>query len=208
MKPRSDSPLKNLSEERQAQVIEWCNTPKQVAEDGVTVTCVGGHKFAKQQLADDGLKVSEGALSDFYSWWHLRRDFQQADQQTEDILELIKKLDPEITAEKLEAAGHLIFTKNAVASRDAKEFREMEYLKLAKLSARTKGRQKDEELQIRRDTFQVKTCELFLRWYGDKRLAEIANSNLSNSDKIAAMRQLAFAEIDELQASGKVVIPK
>lgn len=140
-KPRSDSPLKNLSEERQEQIIEWCNAPK-------TDACVGGYKFAKQQLADDGIKVSEGALSEFYSWWHLRRDFTQAEHQTEDIVELIKRLDPKLTAEQLETAGQLIFTQRAIAARNSEEFREMEKLRLAKETARTRGRQEERRLEI------------------------------------------------------------
>src|SRR5438128_9970022 len=102
MKARSDSPLKNLSEERQAQVIEWCNTPKKVAEDGATVLCIGGHKHAKEQLAADGLKVSEGALSDFYSWWHLRRDFQRTDSLTRDFEELLKDKFPNADPKKIQ----------------------------------------------------------------------------------------------------------
>jgi hypothetical protein len=206
-KPRSDSPLKNLSEERQEQIIEWCNTPKTSDEDG-NVTCIGGYKFARAQLASDGLKVSERALSEFYSWWNLRRDFEQADEQTNDILELIKKLDPSITAEKLETAGQLIFTKNALAMRDAKEFREMEYLKLAKASAKTKGRQEEEKLQLAKDKFAVTTCETFLRWFADKKARAIAEAPISNSEKIDQLRQEYFKDVDALQASGEIQLPK
>lgn len=141
MKPRSDSPLKNLSEERQAQIIDWCNEPK-------TDTCVGGHKFAKQQLADDGLKVSEGALSDFYSWWHLRRDFQRTDSLTHDFEELLRKEFPTADPTRIQEFGQSFFTMQAMAKRDSGEFREMEKLRLAKETAETKGRQEEKKLQL------------------------------------------------------------
>lgn len=41
-----------------------------------------------------------------------------------------------------------------------------------------------------------------------KKAAELNTSNLSNADKIAAMRAEAFKSVDELQASGRIKIPK
>jgi hypothetical protein len=41
-----------------------------------------------------------------------------------------------------------------------------------------------------------------------RRKAEaIANSDLSNADKIAAMRKAAFEDVDALEKSGEVEIP-
>ena|ERR1700731_3621737 len=140
-KPRSDSPLKNLPEDRQEQIIDWCNASK--SDD-----CIGGHKFAKAQLAADGIKTSEGALSEFYSWWYLRRTFQEADNLTRQFEEMLKRTFPDIDPEKITQAGQLIFTLQATNARNAEEFREMEYLRLAKETGATKARQKDEELRL------------------------------------------------------------
>jgi hypothetical protein len=41
-----------------------------------------------------------------------------------------------------------------------------------------------------------------------KKAEELNATNLSQSDKIAAMRKAAFADVDALQASGKLKIPK
>jgi hypothetical protein len=140
-KPRSDSPLRNLPEQRQEQIIEWCNTPK-------SDKCVGGYAFAKQQLAADGLKASQGALSDFYSWWHLRRDFQRQDSLTRDFEEMLRKEFPSADPKKIQEFGQAFFTMQAAARRDPKEFREMEYLRLSKETAATKGRHKEKELEL------------------------------------------------------------
>lgn len=140
-KHRSDSVLKNLPEERQAQIIEWINTPK--SDD-----CVGGQKFALEQLAADGIKTSAASLSDFYSWWHLQQTFRRADNFTTQIEESLRKQFPELSSEKIAEAGQLVFTLQATNARDAKEFREMEWLRLAKVTGATKARQKDRDLAL------------------------------------------------------------
>jgi len=183
MKPRSDSPLKNLSEERQEQIIEWCNTPKSDA-------CVGGHKFAKQQLAADGIKVSEGALSDFYSWWNLRRDFRRTDSLTSDFEELLRKEFPTADPKRIQDFGQTFFTMQAMAQRDSEEFRQMEYLRVAQNAQLTKQL----DLELKTKVFQVKTCELFLEWFEDKRAKEIATSGATHSEKIEALGQAMFGE--------------
>lgn len=59
-----------------------------------------------------------------------------------------------------------------------------------------------------RDQFELMAAEKMLSGELRKRAEEINNSNLSNAEKIAAMRKAAFADVDELQRSGKVQIPK
>ena len=151
MKPRSDSILKLRaikSPEFGEKVIEWLHEPAQRDENNKPIPRTGGAWHAREQLAADGIKVNDSTLSDFYSWWELRKDFSEAETHTEDLIELLKHLDPNITAEKLEVAGQLIFTKEALKKRDQPAFVEMGKLKLAKETAVTKGRQKDEELKI------------------------------------------------------------
>ncbi len=140
-KPRSDSWLRNLPLERQEQVIEWCTTRK-------SETCAGGYKYAIEQLAADGIKVSLGTLSDFYSWWHLRRDFQRTDSLTRDFEEMLRKEFPSADAQKIQEFAQTFFTLQAAAKRDADEFRQMEYLRLSKETAATKGRQEEKKISL------------------------------------------------------------
>jgi hypothetical protein len=177
MKARSDSPLKNLPEERQEQIVEWCNTLK-------TADCAGGYKFAKEQLAADGIKASEGALSEFYSWWHLRRDFQRNDSLTRDFEELLKKEFPAAAPGKIQEFGQTFFTMQAAAKRDSKEFREMEYLRLSKETGITKARQKDQELAL-----ATRRVELL-----ERKIAEatetVESSKLSDAQKAERLREI------------------
>jgi hypothetical protein len=152
MKPRSDSILKLRalkSPEFGEKVIEWLHEPAQRDEaTGKAIPRTGGAWYAIQQLAADGIKVSEPTLSEFYSWWQLRKTFQQADNLTNDFIELLKKEFPEVDSKKLQETGQAFFTMQAMANRDPEEYREMEKLRLAKETAETKGRQEEKKLQL------------------------------------------------------------
>jgi hypothetical protein len=148
-KTRSDSWLRNLPAERQEQIIEWCNAPAdREPETDKAVPKTGGYHYARAQLAADGLSASVSTLSDFYSWWHLRQKFQRAEQKTSDFEEFARREFPDVAPERIQLAGQNYFTLRAVASDNSEEFREMEKLRLAKETAETKGRQKDEELKL------------------------------------------------------------
>jgi len=68
--------------------------------------------------------------------------------------------------------------------------------------------QRDEALALERQKFQSDTCELFLRWYRDARAADIANSKATNAEKIVALRKEFFRDVDEMEQSGKVKLPR
>jgi hypothetical protein len=67
---------------------------------------------------------------------------------------------------------------------------------------------RDQALSIERDRFERETCEMFLRWVKDARAREIADSQATNADKIATLRQAFFADVDALEKSGSVELPK
>jgi hypothetical protein len=64
------------------------------------------------------------------------------------------------------------------------------------------------KLLLEREKFEMEFCEKILDKATREAAERIASSNMSNADKISAMRKEAFKAVDELQASGKVVIPK
>lgn len=74
-------------------------------------------------------------------------------------------------------------------------------LEFAKLEL--KGR----EFGLERDKWATQTCELFLKWFADQKARDIAESNASNADKIAQLRQTYFADVDALEKSGSVKLP-
>jgi hypothetical protein len=67
---------------------------------------------------------------------------------------------------------------------------------------------KERDMALKEDLYQVRTCELFLKWFKDARLREIAESTtLNNTEKIATIRKEYFSDVDALQASGTVQLP-
>jgi hypothetical protein len=75
------------------------------------------------------------------------------------------------------------------------------------LKARSEDRA-DRELEFEREKWWVEWAEKILSEPLRRRAEEIADSDLSNADMIAAMRKEAFRSVDELQASGQVIIPR
>jgi hypothetical protein len=64
-----------------------------------------------------------------------------------------------------------------------------------------------EDARRERDKFARETCTLFLKWVADKKARDIAESNMSSADKIAALRAEYFKDIDALEKSGEVQLP-
>jgi hypothetical protein len=72
---------------------------------------------------------------------------------------------------------------------------------------RTKLEQSERDLRLREDKQQTDTCEKFLAWYSDKKAQTIAESNLTNAQKIAALRKAYFSDVDALEKAGSVHLP-
>jgi len=182
-KSRSDAKLKTLPPDRQAAIADYAR------DHSLSDTL--------KWLREDGLQTSSGALSLFLSWYRLQQRLAVNESTVSSLLEDLKRNDPTLTLEQLEQAGQAFFSKLAIEQEDSLTWKRIQDAKL-KLGL----------LQLNREKFAAQTCELFLKWYGDKRAKEIADSNLSNADKIAALRQTYFADVEALAQSGKVVIPE
>jgi hypothetical protein len=46
-----------------------------------------------------------------------------------------------------------------------------------------------------------------VEWLRNAKAEEIVEEPMSNAERIALMRQVVFADVDELEASGEVVLP-
>jgi hypothetical protein len=113
-KIRCDAVLLNLPEERQVQIVEWIETPK-------TATCPGGYQFAREQLAADGMSVSQRALSQFYSAFRRKEFYEGAYQSAEDQKALMLEFDPQ-NVDRAEAFGDYCFLQESLKARDPKTF--------------------------------------------------------------------------------------
>lgn len=155
----------------------------------------------------------EGGYQD---WLREQTRVDQIGKLSEYCLRLANKAGHSITdGAAAIAGGQILELLEAGESEDINELigslaklRSSEAALLVARTAKDKVRQKDEDLNLQRDKFARETCVLFFKWFGDKRAREIAESTSSNAEKIAALRQLYFADIDALEQAGEVQIPK
>lgn len=209
-KVRRDAKLKDLPEHYRVQIAGW------LKEDGWQ-SCL-------QRIASE-LQIQAGktALYEALAYWESEEEFNgyEAIARAQAELEARAKSGG-MTPQQMEEAVDRNFVMIAAQKRDSELYEKLRYLRIrdqeskgnakinqVKLDQKDKQiAQKDQEIWMAREKLlndaATKLLDKALRAKAD----EINNSNLSNADKIAAMRQAAFAEIDELQRSGKVVIPK
>jgi hypothetical protein len=179
-KARSDAKLKNLPEERQDAIAEH-------ARDHSLADTVAW-------LKDDGLNTSTRALSEFLSWYGLRRRFQVCEQNSLHLIELLKQKRPQMAESEREAWANEFFQMQAIDRNDPE-------LYLAFASAKFKGELEKEKLRIKQETldlskakFQRETCALFLTWWESKQARDVAASGATHSEKIDRLGQLMFGE--------------
>ncbi len=220
--PRPDAKLLNLPEERQRQIWEWCKKPSERDTDGDPIPRSGGQAYALDQLAAGGCKVSPDTLSRACSFWRLQEDFTQADTEAKQVEEFLRTEFAEVTPDKIAKAGQLVFTMRAKNANDAEGFVLLENLRLSREIAESKGElekaklalkersvaQKDREIWIAMERLLDDKAEWMLSDAARAKADEINASGMSHADKIKAMRAAAFADVDAMQKSGKVVLPE
>ena len=200
-KVRGDAILRNLPQERQDLIAEHGNT----------------HKLREtlQWLADDGINVSKDTLSQFLSAYVMRAAAREDEATVETIKEELRREVEGISDEELDAFGQKTFSLLAIRRKDLPGFVSIRSAKLnaelekAKLALKEKAEARHQELlKLEQSKYRDMVAEKMLDQALRDQAERIANSNLSNADKIAAMRQAAFADVDALEASGKVVLPQ
>jgi hypothetical protein len=130
-----------------------------------------------------GQPVSSATLSNIRDRLELEEDLRGAEQTTETILDELKREQPGLSQEALDAFGQRTFTTLAIQRRDVKAF-----------VALMKSRKEREALELDKSRFRRETCALFIQWAADQRALDIAAKPTSNADKIEQLGQLMFGE--------------
>lgn len=159
-------------------------------QDGLAA---GAKKLAVEMSL--GKAPSITAAHEFLSRWPMRRACLTAGN-TADLVRELLSLYPELAQhpEKIEAVAQSVFTAVAVQQQDPKEYARMKMLAqrdqeiaLAKASAQTKARQKDEQIDIARrhqEMLEKKAAQ------ADAAKAITTNRKLSQEERAAKMREL------------------
>lgn len=164
-KPRGDSVLKTLPPERQATIIEH----------------ISQHTLAetREWLAADGLKTSLPSLSEFFSWYHLRKQFSTIESDTLTLLQLLKKQRPELDQSALDTYASEYFQLRALKQDDPETY-------LAWATARTNARLKERALAL--EERRVKLLEE--KAAKAEQAEQIEGSTLSESEKAERIRAI------------------
>lgn len=172
-KPRSDSRLKTLPEERQRHVIELMRT-RSLAE-------------VRKELRADGITTSSAALSDFFSWWHLREQFRGWEEDTATMLELLKRDHPELSEEELAGYGNAMFQLRAIKEQDVEAY-------TALMTARHRAVMDERKLKLRERELALKERRLRLleakAEQADKAKALLGEGGLTPEEREQRMRQV------------------
>lgn len=180
-KPRPDSNLKTLPEEPGQGFISQREVIERLKVKGGSYSKVAG--WLKQEWDID---TSEGALSTFWNWWHLRDALRRREERSHDLEELLRKRQLGLSEEEIIAIGSQHFMEQGVASGDARMFAAILDRVLAKRTGETKAKQKDQELAL-----AERRIELLEKKAAQADAAKaIVESNLSPEEQRERLREI------------------
>jgi hypothetical protein len=188
-KPRSDSKLDALDQDQQRQLCEWLLTPGLSYE-----------KVKKLVFDEFNTSTTGSSLSLFYQEYvgaYVLERRRRAVGLAQEVGVELKRQPGQFSQATIDALEQKAFELAQNPMVDPKEVKAIFSLVL---------KARDQSLQ--RDKFEIETCERFLTWSKDEKARAIATAPISNAEKIAQLREEFFKDVDALQASGEVVIPK
>lgn len=189
--------LKQLPPEKHEVIWSWRNE----------VPALTNAQIRNKLAATYGVRLAlDKQLSQFWSWYQQQQDLQDTNDLLESFEEFCREKNPDWNEEKVRSAGIQFFMANAVTRKDADQFANIVKLDQKERFGKAKGSLEERRLALDQSKFLIES-DRFLESLL-KKAAELNASGLSHADKIAEMRKAAFQSVDELQASGKVVIPK
>lgn len=179
---RGDAKLKKLPPERQREIWERLNAPKE------TLASVA------KWLREDGVTVSKQTLSEFCSWYSLRLTFEEAEQDTVNFQEFITSAMPNLSQERVAELGSVYFNLQAIKHRDPKLFLAFQTAQHRAEMDVKKFEQRERELALSRDKFEFDAAKACLAQLPQLKVIA-SNTKLSESDKIDAIRRKLFGQL-------------
>jgi hypothetical protein len=200
-KARGDAKLKTLPSKRQEDLYEY------VLAHNLRDTLAW--------LKADGVSTSLRGLSEFRVWYELQEQWHQDAATTEGLIEQLKREVPALTEAQLDELGQRTFSLLAIREKNANQFIrvrgarfkaevELEKLKLRQAAEARHG----QEFAFEREKWVQLSCDKILAAATDARTKEIAEMAVPNGEKIKLLRKHWFADVDELEATGTVKLPK
>jgi len=141
-KPRSDSVLKTLPEERQDQIAEFAHN------HSVRETAAW--------LSDSGTSTSKSSVGEFLTWYHIRQTLARNETAIATLAAELAKEDATLTADRLHEVGHIFFASLAVQKQDHKAWYMAEQIAIRTARLQLDTRKYDDELKAQREARTAK----------------------------------------------------
>jgi hypothetical protein len=137
-KPRRDSRLKTLPEERQDEIAEYAlkHSLRQTAH----------------WLCESGVPTSFPAVSRFLDWYKTKQTLQRLETVSDTLVSELAKEKPELPPERLHQIGNHFFTSLALAEQDHKAWYMSEQIALRNARLKLETRKFEHEIQVRHET--------------------------------------------------------
>ena len=158
-------------------------------------------------LREDGVITSRTALSEFLSWYQLRRQLREDESTTDTIIEELKRELPGISDAQIDEFGQKTFSLLSIRRQDLEGFVSVRSAKAkaeietAKLQLRRQAEERlQEALKFQKEKWMRESVELFLKWSADERSKQILEQTVSNTEKIEQLGQLHFGKLWDLRS--------
>jgi len=171
-KPRSDSALKTLPEDRQAAIADYARTHS--LQETVT------------WLREDGVRTSITALSSWLSWWSMSQIFRQSESDAQEFREWLAKEFPKLSEDELDQRAALRFQFDAMRSGDPDTYLAFATARHRAKMDKVKADQKERSLALderRLSLLEKKAAQA-------DAAAKVVDSKLTPEEKLSRMRQI------------------
>src|SRR3989442_11296598 len=117
-KPRAGSKLKNLSEERQAEIAEFALANSQLK--------------TAQWLGSQGISIGQTTVSLFLSWYRTKEQLGRNAEAVQTMLKDMGRKGPRLTPKRMQELGQSFFSGLALAQQDPRIWQITQQIALAK----------------------------------------------------------------------------
>jgi hypothetical protein len=135
--PRSDSILRNLPEERQDEILGYCEAHTQ--------------KETLEWLATEDISISRAALSDWRGWYLARKAYKEREARIMAFMAAYKERDPSLTKRALAEMGEFLFNTLAIEREDVKTWSAAQQVQIKRDDCKLRGKKMRLELRRYKD---------------------------------------------------------
>jgi hypothetical protein len=139
-KPRPESKLKLLPEDRQSEIAEFAL----------------GHTLADTVvwLATSGIELSTCALSKFLAWYRLKQQMAKNELIVKELLTTLAEQNPDLTPDRIAELGQIFFSSLALEKQDPKAWYLAQQIVLRKAQFQLAFQKYHDQVQARKEAIQ------------------------------------------------------